>query len=79
VGRPDGSAVRPGKRLGRPRLQVDDRQLRMIAGENLPGRLAAKALGVSPSSYERLVRGRMASATMHASSVLGDDVPRPGL
>jgi len=58
---------------------VDERQLRMIAGQKLPVRLAAKALGVSPSSYVRLVRGRMASAMMHASSVLGDDVPRPGL
>src|SRR5205823_14192155 len=45
-----------GKRLGRPRLKVDERQLRIVASQNLPVRAAAKALGVSPSSYLRLVR-----------------------
>src|SRR5439155_16262406 len=45
-----------GKRLGRPRLKVDERQLRIVASQKLPVRAAAKALGVSPSSYLRLVR-----------------------
>jgi hypothetical protein len=45
-----------GKRLGRPRLTVDERQLRSVANQKLPVRAAAKALGVSPSSYLRLVR-----------------------
>src|SRR2546422_4543268 len=45
-----------GKRLGRPRLKVDERQLQIVASQKLPVRAAAKALGVSPSSYLRLVR-----------------------
>src|SRR5436189_2002153 len=45
-----------GKRLGRQPLQVDERQLRIVASQKLPVRAAAKALGVSPSSYLRLVR-----------------------
>src|SRR3989454_9634432 len=45
-----------GKRLGRPRLKVDERQLRIVASQKLPVRAAAKALGGSPSSYLRLVR-----------------------
>src|SRR2546428_12409774 len=45
-----------GKRLGRPRLKVDERQLRIVASQKLPVRAAAKALGVSASSYLRLVR-----------------------
>ena len=45
-----------GKRLGRPRLRVDERQLRIVVNQKLPVRAAAKALGVSPSSYLRLVR-----------------------
>ena len=45
-----------GKKLGRPRLQVSERQLRQVASQKLPVRAAAKALGVSPSSYLRLVR-----------------------
>src|SRR5947208_12463510 len=49
-----------GKRLGRPSLQVSERQLRSVAGQGLPVRAAAKALGVSPSSYLRLVRAQTA-------------------
>ena len=45
-----------GKRLGRPRLKVDERQLRIVASQKLPVRAASKLLGVSPSSYLRLVR-----------------------
>src|SRR3989441_9026545 len=33
-----------GKRLGRPRLKVDERQLRIVVSQNLPVRAAAKAL-----------------------------------
>ena len=47
-----------GVRLGRPRLQIDERQLRVVASQKLPVRMAAKALGVSPSSYLRLVRAQ---------------------
>ena len=43
-----------GKKLGRPRLKVDERQLRAVAGQ--PVRIAAKTLGISPSSYIRYVR-----------------------
>src|SRR5207249_7620114 len=34
-----------GKRLGRPRLRVDEHQLRIVASQKLPVRAAAKALG----------------------------------
>src|SRR5207237_9007243 len=47
-----------GKRLGRPKLQVSERDLRSVAGQ--PVRIAAKALGISPSSYLRLVRSQAA-------------------
>ena len=53
-----------GKRLGRPRLQVSERQLRIVVNQNLPVRAAAKALGVSPSSYLRLVRQPNGSAAV---------------
>jgi DNA invertase Pin-like site-specific DNA recombinase len=43
-----------GKKLGRPRLRVSERDLRAVAGQ--PVRLAAKALGMSPSSYLRYAR-----------------------
>lgn len=51
-----------GKRLGRPRLHVDERQLRSVAGRGLPVRAAAKALGISPSSYLRYVREHLGHA-----------------
>src|SRR2546427_946985 len=47
-----------GKRLGRPRLQVSEHQLRIVVNQKLPVRAASKLLGVSPSSYLRLVRDR---------------------
>ena len=56
-----------GKRLGRPRLQVDERQLRSVVDQKLPVRVAAKALGVSPSSYVRLARAQAASAAATAT------------
>src|SRR3989449_1068125 len=43
-----------GKKLGRPRLQVNERDLRAVAGQ--PVRIAAKVLGISPSSYVRYAR-----------------------
>ena len=43
-----------GKKLGRPRLRVTERDLRAVAGQ--PVRIAAKALGISASSYVRYAR-----------------------
>lgn len=60
-------ACAKGKRLGRPRLKVDERQLRVVASQKLPVRAAAKALGVSPSSYLRLVRSQAAAEAGSAS------------
>ncbi len=48
-----------GKRLGRPRLRVDVRRLESVASRGLPVRVAARELGVSPSSYLRLVRAHI--------------------
>ena len=48
-----------GKRLGRPRLRVDEHQLRIVVSQKLPVRAAAKALGISPSSYIRYLRGHL--------------------
>ena len=62
-----------GKRLGRPLLQVDERQLRLVAAQKLPVRIAAKALGVSPSSYARLIRAQAASAAVRASASAVDE------
>src|SRR5213083_2244304 len=56
-----------GKRLGRPRLRVDHRRLESVAARKLPVRLAARELGVSPSSYLRLVRAQAASSSEHRS------------
>src|SRR5438128_9995317 len=52
-----------GKRLGRPRLQVSEHQLRIVVNQKLPVRAAAKALGISPSSYLRLVRQHHANGS----------------
>src|SRR5438552_18571065 len=67
-----------GKRLGRPRLQVDERQLRSVASQGLPVRVAARALGISPSSYARLVRARAASEAPSASPCGVDESARLG-
>src|SRR5215831_13672121 len=40
-----------GKTLGRPRLLVDHRRLKNVVSRGLPVRVAARELGVSPSSY----------------------------
>jgi DNA invertase Pin-like site-specific DNA recombinase len=47
-----------GKTLGRPRLRVDARKLQVVTDQKLPVRAAARALGISPSSYLRLVRAQ---------------------
>ena len=52
-----------GKTLGRPRLRVDERQLRIVVNQKLPVRAASKLLGVSPSSYLRLVRQQHANGS----------------
>ena len=52
-----------GKKLGRPRLTVDERQLRIVVNQKLPVRAASKLLGVSPSSYLRLVRQHHANGS----------------
>lgn len=57
------AAVARGARLGRPRLQVDQRQLASVMRQKLPIRTAAKMLGVSASSYLRLARQYAATAT----------------
>ena len=44
-----------GRRLGRPPLRVDPRRLEYVLAHRLPVRAAAKELGVSPSSYLRLL------------------------
>jgi DNA invertase Pin-like site-specific DNA recombinase len=45
-----------GRRLGRPRLRIDHRRLESVARQKMPVRLAARELGISASSYSRLVR-----------------------
>ena len=67
-----------GKRLGRPPLQVDERQLRSVLGQRLPVRVAAKALGVSPSSYVRLARAQATSAALSGSADVADEAARLG-
>ena len=51
-----------GKRLGRPPLQVDFRRLEGVMRRKLSVRSAAKELGISPSSYLRLLRARETDA-----------------
>ena len=51
-----------GKRLGRPRLRVDVRRLESVASRGLPVRVAARELGISASSYLRLVRSHIERA-----------------
>src|SRR5438552_13235420 len=46
-----------GKRLGRPPLQVDPARLASVVRRHLSVRSAAKELGISPSSFLRLLRG----------------------
>jgi DNA invertase Pin-like site-specific DNA recombinase len=45
-----------GKRLGRPRVHIEPQELEAVIRQRLPVRTAAKALGISPSSYARLLQ-----------------------
>ena len=56
-----------GSGSGRPPLQVDERQLQPVLSQSLPVRLAAKALGISTSSYVRLARALGRSPAVCAS------------
>lgn len=58
-----------GRTLGRPRLQIDERQLRIVASQKLPVRVAAKTLGISPSSYLRLIRAQATAAPEEGNTI----------
>ena len=55
------AAVARGAVLGRPRLALDPAKVAVVASQRLPVRAAAKALGISPSSYLRVLRAREAA------------------
>src|SRR5438128_10879836 len=59
-----------GKRLGRPRLRVDHRRLESVVSRRLPVRIAARELGISPSSYLRYVREHLGHS--HAAEEASD-------
>lgn len=44
-----------GKHLGRPRLRVDPVKFNQVVAKQLPHRAAAKELGISPTSFRRMV------------------------
>src|SRR2546427_8036007 len=50
-----------GKRLGRPPVQVDRQRLESAIRHGLPVRAAARELGISPSSYARLLHAQRAT------------------
>ena len=60
-----------GKRLGRPRLRIDTRQLEHIVERGLPVREGAKQLGISPSSFLRLARQHCGSGNGSAAAMGG--------
>jgi hypothetical protein len=47
----------------------------MIVAQKLPVRVAAKALGVSPSSYLRLARAQAAPAAVFSSQGVSEAAP----
>ena len=57
-----------GKRLGRPPLRVDRRQLDSVIAQQLPIRDAARALGISVSSFIRVRRALIASVNGGAAA-----------
>ena len=58
-----------GKRLGRPPLQVDPARLASAVHRQLSVREGARELGISPSSYLRLLRAQRAdSGTLQAAA-----------
>lgn len=58
-----------GKRLGRPRLQVDVHRVESTVARRLSVRAAAKELGISASSYLRLVRQHLGGQGNSAAEV----------
>jgi len=61
-----------GKRLGRPRLRIDARQLERVVSRWLTVREGAKELGISPSSFLRVAR-------QHYGRVNGSAAPLGGV
>src|SRR6266516_789489 len=57
-----------GKKLGRPRLRIDTRQLEHIVERGLPVRAAARELGISPSSFLRLTRQHYGNGSVNSSA-----------
>lgn len=57
-----------GKRLGRPRLQVDIRRVESTVARRLSVRAAAKELGISASSYLRLLRQHLGRANNNSAA-----------
>src|SRR5437773_9088462 len=53
-----------GKRLGRPPLRVSPQALESAIRRRLPVRAAARELGISPSSYLRIVHARRVEAAL---------------
>ncbi len=66
-----------GKRLGRPPVQVDPARLASVIRRRLSVRQAARELGISPSSYARLVRAVGPRAGDAASTAQRDDERLP--
>src|SRR5207302_8830529 len=59
-----------GKRLGREPLRVDQRRLHDVLRRKLSARQAARELGISPSSYARLLREHLGHS--HAAEEASD-------
>jgi DNA invertase Pin-like site-specific DNA recombinase len=57
-----------GKRLGRPRVQVDQTRLTSVMRRGLSVRESARLLGISSSSYARLLRAHLAEGDLVAVS-----------
>ena len=53
------AAVARGAKLGRPRLEIDNHALESVMRQGLPVRAAARVLGISPSSYVRLLHAHV--------------------
>ena len=60
------AAVARGAKLGRPRLHIDTRQLEAVIRQELPVRAAARVLGVSPSSYVRMLHAHVDGSAREA-------------
>jgi DNA invertase Pin-like site-specific DNA recombinase len=53
-----------GKRLGRPRVEVDQARLTSVMRRGLSVRDSARLLGISPSSFARLLRAHLAEGDL---------------